>query len=184
MDLLALVQEKFKNNPHRLNHILGVYERAIELQAIYGGDLEAIKTAALLHDLHKFEPIDVQLSYIKDEALKKKYTDTPVMYHGLSAAFYAKDYLNITDPIVFEAISYHIWGKIGMRLETMLLVVADFTEKNRTIEASPIVYEIAKKNLKEAYVLSLEFTSAYLSKQGIMPHEEQLAAIEHYKEIV
>ena len=51
----------------------------------YMGDIDAIKTAALLHDICKYDDIEVQIDYIKDETLIKRYANTKVMYHALAA---------------------------------------------------------------------------------------------------
>lgn len=183
MDLLKVVEQKLSGHDKRITHVKGVLERAIELHGLYGGDIDAIKTAALLHDICKYDDIEVQIDYIKDETLIKRYANTKVMYHALAAAYYVKDILKIENDIVFEAIAYHIWGKIDMRLETMIIVVADFCEPNRAIPEAKMVYEVAKGNLLDAYLLSLEYTINYLIQHGKIPHQEQLDAIAFYKEI-
>lgn len=183
MDLLKIVEEKLKGHPKRITHIKGVLGRAVELQSLYGGSLEVIKTAAILHDICKYDDIETQISYIKDKNLIHKYAQTQVVYHALAAAYYAKDVLKIQNENVFEAIAFHIWGKIDMCIETMIIVVADFCEPNRTIPEAKLVYEVAKKNLVDAYLLSLEYTINYLIQQGKIPHQEQLDAIAFYKEI-
>jgi predicted HD superfamily hydrolase involved in NAD metabolism len=182
LSLIALVQEKLKHHPNRFNHILGVKERALELQAIYGGDAFALETAAILHDLFKYDSISEQTQWIKDEQEVLKYQSVPVAYHAIAAAYYAKDALKIDDPIVFEAIYYHIWGKVGMRLETMIICVADFCEKNRTFHGAKTVYELSKKDLQQAFILSLEYTIEYLNEGGLTPFYEQLDVLKYYKE--
>ncbi|PKK86737.1 MAG: hypothetical protein CVV63_03935 [Tenericutes bacterium HGW-Tenericutes-8] len=182
MDYIQIVEEKLKGHEKRITHVKGVLARALELQALYGGSTDVINTSALLHDLCKYDTIESQLSMIKDKALVKQYNSATVMYHALAAAYYVKDVLKIEDEGVFEAISYHVWGKIHMRLETMIIVVADYCEPNRSFKEASIVYELAKKDLVAAYVLSLEFVTNYLYEQGITPHQEQLDAIAFYKE--
>lgn len=182
MNLLELVEQKLKQHPHRFNHILGVKERALELQTIYGGNAKSIETAALLHDLFKYDPISEQVKWIKNSEEVIKYATVPVAYHALAAAYYAKDYLNIADPLVFEAIYNHIWGKVGMTLETMIICVADFCEKNRTFHGAKTVYELALKDLQKAFVLSLEYTIDYLNTDGLTPFYEQIEVLNYYKE--
>ena len=182
MKLIQIVEEKLKGHDDRITHVYGVLSRALELQALYGGNIEVIKTSALLHDLFKYDSMDAQLAVIQDKSLVKQYRHATVMYHALAAAYYVRDHLNIKDDLVFEAISNHVWGKINMSLETMIIVVADYCEPNRTFKEANIVYELAKTDLVAAYVLSLEFVTNYLYEQGIMPHQEQLDAIAFYKE--
>jgi predicted HD superfamily hydrolase involved in NAD metabolism len=182
LNLIGLVQDKLKNHPHRFNHILGVYERAIELQAIYGGNKSAIETAAILHDFFKYDTVESQIAWIKDPTEVEKYRSVPVAYHAISAAYYAKDELKIEDPLVFEAIYYHIWGKVGMTLETMIICVADFCEKNRTFHGAKTVYQLALNDLQKAFILSLEYTIEYLNEGGLTPFYEQLEVLNYYKE--
>lgn len=182
MNLIQIVQDKLKNHPHRFNHILGVRERALEFQLIYGGDIKAIETAAILHDLFKYDTVEDQIRWIKNPKEIQKYASVPVAYHAIAAAYYAKDALHIEDPKVFEAIYYHIWGKVHMNLETMIVAVADFCEKNRTFIGAKTVYELAKTDLQKAFILSLEYTIEYLQQDGIPPFYEQLDVLKYYKE--
>ncbi len=182
MNLLELVESKLKHHPNRFKHILGVRERALELQAIYGGDIDAIETAAILHDMFKYDSIDAQTAWIKDLNEVEKYAKVPVAYHAIAAAYYAKNELHITDEKVFEAIYYHIWGKVGMNLETLIITVADFCEKNRTFHGAKTVYELSKTDLRKALILSLEYTIEYLNQDGLTPFYEQLEVLNYYKE--
>lgn len=182
MNLLDIVWQKLELHPHRFNHILGVKERALELQAIYGGNAKSIETAAVLHDLFKYDAISEQVKWIKNQEEVIKYATVPVAYHALAAAYYAKDFLKIDDPLVFEAIYYHIWGKVGMTLETMIICVADFCEKNRTFYGAKKVYELSKKDLQQAFILSLEYTIDYLNTDGLTPFYEQVEVLNYYKE--
>lgn len=182
MNLVELVSQKLSAYPKRLEHVLGVKERALEFQKIYGGDPKALETAALLHDYFKYDTIDAQIAFIpKDEV--EKYKSVKVAYHAIAAAYFAKDHLGIKDTIVFEAIYYHIWGKKAMNLETMILSTADFCEKNRTFSGAKTVYELALKDLQKAFLLSLEYTIEYLKQDGIEPFYEQIEVLNYYKEI-
>lgn len=182
MNLVQLVEQKLAAHPKRFLHILGVKERALELQQLYGGDSMVIETAAILHDYFKFDAVDEQIKWIPDPAIIEKYATVPVAYHAIAAAYYAKDVLKITDSRIFEAIYYHIWGKVNMNLETMIIAVADFCEKNRTFIGAKTVYQLALTDLQKAFVLSLEYTIEYLNQDGIPPFHEQLEVLEYYKE--
>lgn len=182
MDFERILLEKLGDHKDRIRHVKGVYERALELGLIHGGDPFVLKQAALLHDLCKYDTIESQVEMIDDLELVKKYQDTKVVYHALAAAAYVKKVLGINDPKVIEAIQYHMWGKPDMNLETMIIVVSDYSEPNRHFKEAKIVYECALKNLKEAYLLSLQFTVEHLLKDNVTPHIEQLECIEYYKE--
>lgn len=51
---IKILTERSKDSSHDYFHVLRVYDLAIKLQEKEGGDIEVIKAAALLHDLHQF----------------------------------------------------------------------------------------------------------------------------------
>lgn len=179
MDYKSFVEERFKDHPKRLRHTLGVYKRAIELGKIYGADLEVLKVASLLHDVTKHESDDYHIKMIDDEKILSSYPKP--MWHAYSAAKLAEE-LGIKNKKIIEAINYHMFGKIDMEIETMILCVSDFSEENRTFVEANEVYEVSLKNIKEAYLLVIESTLNHLKKQGIELVKEQKEVYRYYKE--
>jgi|LSQX01.2.fsa_nt_gb predicted HD superfamily hydrolase involved in NAD metabolism len=178
MDFELLMRENLKDYPKRINHILGVKKRALELGKIYQADLEVLEVAALLHDITKEEPLEVQKKLIADSQILTNY---PLeMYHAYSAAKFAAD-LGINDQRIIEAIKYHIFGKIKMNIETMIICVSDYCEENREFKAAQKAYQIALKNLTKAYLYSLKKTFQCLKKQNIKIHPEQIKTYHYYK---
>lgn len=178
MDYKKIVYKRFENNPKRLNHTLGVLNRSIELANIYNANKEVLEAAALLHDITKLEPLDYHIKKINDEKIINKYPKE--MLHAFSAKEYAKE-LKITDKRILEAINHHIFGKIDMSLETMILVVSDFCEENRTHKNALKVYQLSLTNLKEAYLLAMESTFNYLKEKGLKPLDIQMKTYLYYK---
>lgn len=178
MDYKSFVEKRLKDHPNRLKHTFGVYNRALELGKLYNADLEVLKVASLLHDVTKCEKDSFHRKLIDDEKIILKYPKK--MWHAFSAAKVAEE-LKIENKKIIEAIKYHIFGKIEMGLETMILCVSDFCEENRTFNDAKKVYEKALKNLKEAYILTVELIIEHLKKQEIKPIKEQTETYLYYK---
>lgn len=179
MDYKALMLKKLRSYPRRVSHTLNVLERALELGKIYNASLEVLETAALLHDVTKYYTKEEHLSLIKDESLIKDYDES--LHHSISAYYLAKE-IGVTNIKILEAIRYHIWGKINMSIETMILVVSDYTEKDRSFKEAKIAYELAKEDLIKSYLYVMEETIKYLIKNNISPHKEQIKVYNYYKE--
>ncbi|MDY0211018.1 MAG: HD domain-containing protein [Acholeplasma sp.] len=182
MDIEAILTKKLFGHKDRIKHVKGVCERAFELQKRYGGNQEVLKKAALLHDICKYDSIEEQIKLIDDEALIERYKEAKVVYHALAAKAYLEKIEDEHNSLVLEAVANHMWGKIDMTLETMIIVVSDFCEPNRQFEDAVIVHQLALKNLRKAYIKSLELTIAHLLRQGITPHIEQQQCLAYYKE--
>jgi len=179
MDYENYVKTKLSDHPNRLKHTLGVYKRAIELGVLYNADLEVLKTASLLHDITKHESDEYHKKTINDLNILLKYPKP--MWHAFSAAKLAEN-LNIKNKKIIEAIKYHVFGKIDMNLETMILCVSDFSEENRTFKAAKEVHLLAQSNLTDAYLLAVKSTIDYLKKNKIEPITEQIETYLYYKE--
>lgn len=177
MDYEVLMKESLKGHPERIKHTLGVRDRALELGKLYHANLEVLNIASLLHDITKYWTDSKQIEYINDVTIIDNIH--PAMYHSVSAYFYAKS-LGITNPLILEAIRYHMWGKIDMSLETMILSVSDYCEENRTHEPAKKVYELALKDLTRAYLYMVESTIQYLMNENIEPHIDQINTYNYY----
>ncbi|MFA5719629.1 MAG: bis(5'-nucleosyl)-tetraphosphatase (symmetrical) YqeK [Acholeplasmataceae bacterium] len=178
MDYKHLMKTVLKSHPSRITHTLNVLEVAKELGQIYQANLQTLETAALLHDITKYYKKEQHLTLIPDHQLIKD-LKLP-LYHPISANYYAKS-LGIEDEGVLEAIKYHMWGKIDMKLETMILVVSDYCEPSRTFKQAKDVYKLAKENLLDAYLLAIESTINHLIKTNKTPHNNQLEVYHYYK---
>ncbi len=171
------MKASLKGHPERIKHTLGVRNRALELGKLYHANLEVLDIASLLHDITKYWTDSKQVEYINDATIIDNIH--PAMYHSVSAYLYAKS-LGVTNPLILEAIRYHMWGKIDMSLETMILSVSDYCEENRTHEPAKKVYELALKDLTHAYLYMVESTIQYLKNENIEPHIDQIKTYNYY----
>lgn len=120
-------------SPHRFQHCLGVETAALELAAKFGVDSKQASVAALLHDLCREYAPDLLLQLankfgiVIDEIERAE----PILLHGFVGAELAKRELNVVDPQILEAISYHITGAVNLSRLAQLIFVADFVEPGR-----------------------------------------------------
>lgn len=177
MDYRVLMENALKGYPDRIKHTLGVRDRALELGKIYDADLEVLEVASYLHDMTKYWKTEAHQKLINNPMITDHFHEQ--LYHPISAAIYAKS-IGVTNPVTLEAIQYHMWGKIEMALETMILCVSDYCEKNRTFSDAKVVYQMALIDLDKAYVHMLESTLKHLIEKQITPHQDQIDTYHYY----
>lgn len=179
MDYREFVEQRLKDYPKRLKHTYGVYKRSLELGKLYNADLEVLKVASLMHDVTKHESDEFHEKLINDSFILLKYPKA--MWHAFSAAKVLKD-IGITNKKIIEAVKYHVFGKIEMNIETMIICVSDFTEENRDFLEAKEAYKIALKSLTDAYLYSIKSTMDHLKSKNIEPIKEQIDTYLYYKE--
>lgn len=178
MDYKNYMMECLKDDKDRIRHTLNVNERAKELGIIYKADLNVLNIASLLHDITKNKSDEFHIDTISNIEFIK---DTPKeFWHAESAKVIAQN-IGIKNNKILEAIQYHIYGKINMSIETLILVIADYTEKGRTNKYSKDVYNLALKNLYEAYLYMQEKTFLHLKEMNIKIDQKQLEVYNYYK---
>ena len=176
-----LVIEKYgKNHEKRLNHVFGVAEMASFLAKKYNVDEEKALIAAYMHDYAKYDDPSEAIGVLDDKEIEEceKY---PFLYHAyLSAEAYLKYIGN--DMEIYNAIKYHVFGRPHMSLLEAIIMIADYTEKNREydtcIECRKILLD---GNFELAIYKSLEYTIENCKKNGELPHPKQLMVLEEYK---
>ena len=107
---------------------------SVALARRWGIDLERVLLAALLHDLAKPYPKDVQRKMLEKVVvfpLTDEDREHSPVWHGLVAAQEARDRYGIEDAEVLEAVAFHPTGRPGMGAVGMAVYVADFIEPSR-----------------------------------------------------
>ncbi len=178
----AKVIEKLKNDSHRLNHVLGVYQTSLELAKVYQCDQNFVGIASLYHDYTKNDSIEAQKAILTKEEFAK-YESYPVMYHALSAARHLENDFKIKNIEILNAIKSHIWGRPYMSIYEKIVFVADYCEPNRTFFDTKEIYDLAVKDIDLAVLACIELTLNYLKKEGVTPSIEQLEAHTYYMEV-
>ena len=179
-----IITNKLKDtHKKRYEHILGVCEMAEYLAKIKGVDVTKAKTAALMHDYSKYDDINDAKKYLSEEDQKEceKY---PFLYHAYLSAYWYKKLIG-DDIDIYNAIRYHVFGRPNMSDLEEIIMISDYTEKNRTydscIECRNLILD-GKINL--AIYKSLMYTIDIVLKNHEEPHPKQVMVFNYYKEKV
>lgn len=137
----------------RYFHSVSVAQMCWELQQRWGGDLEILLKAALLHDLgYAFGG--------------KALTHASIGARRAESLGYEKE--------VISSIACHTLGKKGMNLEERILFLADGIERRRCYPGVEEIRLLAFEDLTEALLAYLASTRKYLEEQGKNMDRESL----------
>lgn len=181
-DARNLIIDKYSDSHlDRLSHTFGVAEMAEFLAKKYNVDVNKALIAAYLHDYCKYDPESDAVGVLSDREITEcnKY---PFLYHAyLSAYSYRK--LGGEDREIFNAIKYHVFGRPHMTKLEEIIMISDYTEKNRRYKACVECREILLGgDLNMAIYKSLESTINYCISRGDKVHPKQLEVFNEYKE--
>ncbi|MEK3673127.1 MULTISPECIES: bis(5'-nucleosyl)-tetraphosphatase (symmetrical) YqeK [unclassified Paenibacillus] len=154
----------------RWKHTLGVMESSVKLAQRYGADPERAETAAILHDVAKYWPVERMREIIEQNGLSTellKYDKQ--LWHAEVGAFAAEHDYGITDTEVLDAIRYHTSGRENMSLLEKIVCLADYIEPGRDFPGVDEIRRLAKVSLEEGLVAGLDSTiSLLLEKRRIV----------------
>jgi len=177
------VKEKLKNYPKRYQHVLGVYERSLELAKIYEIDSNKASIASLIHDYSKYDTLEEQTKYLSKEIIEK-YKDYPVMYHALAAAKVLEIEFGISDQDILNSVSYHVWGRTNMSTLEKIIYLSDYCEPNRDFLDAKIIYELSLKDLDIALEYAMDAGIKDVLNKNLAPNIDQIEAHKYYKEVI
>lgn len=139
-EMLDGLRERVRSyhTPKRYPHVLGVEREAAALGAIYLPDeINALRAAALLHDITKMLDVEKQLKLFDEFGIMKNGDEesAPKLLHAkTAAALIERDFPDFADEKIISAVRRHTTGKVGMSLFEMLIYLADYIEDTRTFE--------------------------------------------------
>ncbi len=167
--LWALAKPWYKES--RIPHVLGCREEAVKLARRWGADELDAEDAAILHDITKNMPLEVQLRICEKRGMivpdfRREYE---AMLHAFSGAAAAALEFGVS-PAVEEAIRWHTTGRAGMGLLEKVLWLADYIEPGRRTPGVEAVRALAYRDLDAALKLALEDSLRYLEQKGFAPH--------------
>lgn len=176
-----LVIEKYgSQHEKRLQHVFGVAEMASFLAKKYGLDEEKALIAAYMHDYCKYDDPSEAIGVLTDKEIDEceKY---PFLYHAyLSAEAYLANLGN--DMEIYNAIKYHVFGRPHMSLFESIIMIADYTEKNREYDTCKECRKILLDgDLDLAIYKSLEYTIAHCKENNESAHPMQILVLNEYK---
>lgn len=168
----ALNIVKAQLTEHRYQHTLGVMETAIDLARRYGADEKKAELAAIFHDYAKFRPKDEMKKIIVTQGMSNDLLEyNTELWHAPVGAYLAEAEAGITDLEVLDAIRYHTSGRRGMTKLEKVIYLADYIEPGRHFPGVEEVRDLAKINLDDALIKSVQNTIIFLMKknQAIYP---------------
>lgn len=179
------VKEMTKDS--RYLHILGVEEVAHDLAVIYGCDTEKVSAAAILHDVAKNLPVDVQIAECEKYgvSLTEFQKQRSVLIHAKLGVAYATELFHITDQEILDGISYHTTGRPSMTLLEKIVFVADFIEPSRI--PLPKMDEIrwaAYNDIDLAITMIIRNTLEYLEERGFAIDTLTKETYDYYKALL
>lgn len=156
----------------RLEHTISVVEESLILAKKHKAPEEKVKIAALLHDFAKNITLEESIELVKKYNLElDDITKTSTeLIHGPLGARMVRDYFNIGDQEILNAITYHTTGKENMTTVEKIVFLADFIEPARDFDGIELIRERALENLDEAILMALDSTISYLINKRSIIH--------------
>ena len=178
----SLVYKKLGEvSEHRLEHTLGVVEMAEYLALKYNVDPNKAMVAAYMHDYCKYDDTKNAKDILTSDEIAEC-EEYPFLYHAyLSAEAYKA--LGDYDIDIYNAIKYHVFGRPNMSMLEAIIMISDYTEKNRKYESCIECRKILLDgNFNYAIYKSISNTISFCEKEGNKPHPKQIEVLKEYKE--
>lgn len=172
MDYEAIVKKvKSELTDKRFRHSMGVCETAVKLALQYGGNIEKIKLAAILHDCAKEIPRNNLLSTAQSFGIVLNDIECrePILAHAKLGAKVAQLHYGIEDPEIIRAIELHTTGAADMSLLDKMIYLADAIEPGRDYNGVEELRSLAAENLDEAILATYDHVIRYLlNERGLL----------------
>ena len=166
---------------------------AARLGALYVPDkIDVLRAAALLHDITKEYPTDLQVQICKQFGIRISKQDilTPKTFHAKTAAvLIPSQYPEFADDEVISAVRWHTTGRAGMTTREKLVYLADYIDESRTFpdcvalrslfwDAEPQNMSVAERetHLDQVLIRSFDMTITGLLEDGAPISDDTLAA--------
>ena len=123
----------------RFSHILGVERCAVSLGKIFLPDsVDELAAAALLHDVTKEIPTDLQIKMLEEAgfALTEEDKSTEGVLHSFTAPIVIKrDFPQFATDNVLLAVGNHTVGRENMSIFEKIIFISDYAEDTRRYES-------------------------------------------------
>jgi nicotinate-nucleotide adenylyltransferase len=177
----ALQKVKGFLKPDRWQHTVRVCYAAVRNCKQAGVDELTALTAAALHDVAKYLPLDSP--YLKGfEPPADVPADVPApVLHQFTGAYVAEHTFGITDQDILNAIRYHSSGRVGMSPLEKLIYLADLVEDGRDFEGVEGLRSLFYANLDQCFLQALAHQVAYLNSSDQPVYGLTQTTYEYYK---
>ena len=192
-EMLSVLRERVRDylKPKRYLHTLAGEEEAARRGELFLPDrINALRAAALLHDITKRDDLEKQLQYCSEfgiiyDVLEKS---SPKLFHAKTAAELARrDFAEFVDDEIISGIRWHTTGREQMTAFESIVYLADYIEKTRTF---PDCVELRRyfwdgvaepgadvaEHFKKTMVLSFDMTIRNLIEENAPIDRDTVAA--------
>lgn len=153
-------------------HSLGVAETAAALARHWGTDPDRARLAGLVHDYARgfssgeLAALFIELNLPPDPVIEAE----PKLLHApVGAALLPAD-LDVTDPVVLEAVRWHTTGHAGMCLLEKVVYLADCIEPHRRYTGVTELRQAAWNSLEQALLMAVNRTIHSVLSRGMLLH--------------
>lgn len=163
IDIKKWIKGKLKCNEERYQHSLGAEEKAGELAARFGADVEKAALAALIHDNAKCFPYKELVKIVEENkfSIPQDIIDNHKILHAYAGAYLAQKELGLDDEDILNAIMYHTTGRVEMSLLEKIVYLSDKLEtKTRPAEYRNKINKVLEEtnNIDKAILLTIDLT--------------------------
>lgn len=168
--LVKKVEKYLKENvsKSRYEHSLRTAKMAKKLCKLYNQDQEKGYFVGIAHDICKQESEEVLFSLAQKDGdgFSELEKNKPSLLHGRAASIKLKEFFEVTDSDIIEAVKNHTFGKEGMCDLAKILFVADKIEPGREHISSSYVKKLLRNDLNQVVKNILIDNIEYLEKKG------------------
>ncbi len=181
-DYLKFTNEysNFNLKPERVKHTFRAIQYASKLAKIHNCDEQKAVIALILHDVAKY--LDDKTAKKLNINVSEELWNLPsAIRHAPISAEVAKQYFNVLDTDILDAICYHTTGRANMSKLEKIVYLADACEVGRNYDNVENLRKVADVNLDKAMLISLTDTVSRV-KEDL--YHLSVSALEYYKKIV
>lgn len=161
-------------------HVVRVVDEAVRLANIHDIDTQAVRIAALGHDLLRALNNERLLGIAADQSYPADAVDRmePILLHGPLAVAILREQYKVLDADILGAVAYHTTAHAGMTPLQKLIFLADKIEpEKRALDAAlDRVAELAETDLDAAMLVFLNHYVEVALEAGWALHPNTVAA--------
>ena len=202
-DFFKELRSIVKNNvdERRFDHIMAVEKKACEIASVFDPEnKDAIRAAAILHDLTKCKSADENLAICAKYGYDLASDHPPKLLHALSAplivaAELAPEYPLLGDPKILGAIRWHTTARAHMTFPEAIVYLADYIEDTREYEECTAIREYYERGIEiddkknnlhfyKTMVICLRYTITHLENEKAPIDHNTVEALEYYLDLI
>lgn len=149
-------------SPRRFGHTVGVVQTAEKLARQHGISPERARIAAWIHDVAREWSVERLVQVAEQVEVPAGFGGIPKLLHGPIAAALLRDWFEIQDEEIANAIRYHTTGRIEMTMMDKIIYLADAIEPGRCYEGVEQIRQDAMSDITLALAESVDNTLKYL----------------------